>query len=324
MIILFPLLVIALGMAGEAFFSGIETGMISIRRMRLRHFVRRGSRRAEILQHFLENTDRLLGTTLVGTNICVVLVSITAADLAAELIGEWGEAVSTVVISILVLVFCEYLPKTWFQSRPLSRCHRFADALRTADRILRPLALVVVGLTRLVLPGPRRSFSEPVPFVTKEDLKTLAREGEEDGVLSPKERAMIHRVMELSAKEASQIMIPRDQMVAVDAATTVTAFCKKARETRITRMPVHDTKKNSFVGVINLFDVLRASDINSDQPVMQFARPPLFVPEDMPVDDIFPRLRRFRQPLGLVVDEEGTVTGLVTTEDILEEIVGQL
>jgi putative hemolysin len=324
MMILFSLLVIAVGMSGQAFFSGIETGMISIRRMRLRHFVRRGSRRAEILEYFLENTDRLLGTTLVGTNVCVVLVSITAAELVAELIGQWGEVVSTAVMSLLVLVFCEYLPKNWFQRRPLSRCYRFADALRAADRILRPFAFVVVGLTRLLVPGPAKSFSTPLPFVTKEDLKTLAREGEEDGVLSSKERAMIHRVMELSGKNAARITVPLEKMVTVDSTTSIADFCQKARESQRTRMPIYDANKESYVGIINVFDILRASAVDSTQTVMQFARPPLFVPEDMPVDDIFPRLRRFRQPMGLVVDEEGAVTGLVTTEDILEEIVGQL
>jgi CBS domain containing-hemolysin-like protein len=119
-------------------------------------------------------------------------------------------------------------------------------------------------------------------------------------------------------------MVPREDMVAVDSTTSVADFCEKARETRWTRMPIYDSQKESHVGVINVFDVLRAPTAGDTQTVMDFARPPLFVPEDMPVDDIFPRLRRFRQPMGLVVDEEGAVTGLVTTEDILEEIVGQL
>ncbi len=324
MTVVIPLLVILLSMVGGAFFSGMETGVISIHRMRLRHFVRRGSRNAKILQGFLENSDRLFGTTLVGTNICVVLISVTAADLAVELIGELGEAVSTVVVSAFVLIFCEYLPKAWFQNRPLRRCGRYAGFLSLMERLFHPLAIVIIGLTRWMIPGPSKLFSSSVPFVTREEVKLLAKEGERNGVLSPRERVMIHRVMELSGKTPRQIMTPRDEMVLVDGTTTVSEFCAKARETGLTRMPVYDKKGDRFTGVINVFYVLRTCSANPGEPVARFARQPMLIQEDMPVDDIFPRLRHFRQPMSLVIDADNEVTGLVTTEDILEEIVGQL
>ncbi len=132
------LLLILVCMLGHAFFAGIETGVISIHRMRLRHFVRKGSMNARILESFVTNFDRLLGTTLVGTNICVVIISVVAASLAVQLNIPGGKAASSAVMTILIIVFAEYLPKAWFHSRPLERCERFATVLRFAEWILQP------------------------------------------------------------------------------------------------------------------------------------------------------------------------------------------
>ncbi len=182
-------------LVGAAFFSGIETGMISINRMRLQHAVRSGSRNFKIIRDFLENPDRLLGTTLTGTNICIVTLSVLSAGFVSRQIPGYGEMVSTALVTILVLVFGEYLPKAWFRSRPLERCHYFAGLLLFFDRALFIVSFPVVWLTRWMVPGSENTISHHAPFVTKDDLKQLAQEGEKDGVLSAKERVMIHRVM---------------------------------------------------------------------------------------------------------------------------------
>jgi CBS domain containing-hemolysin-like protein len=318
------IMIIIACMAGSAFFSGMETGVISIHRMRLRHFVRRGSKGAELLQGYLDNSDRLLGTTLVGTNICVVVISVVSASMAVDLLGEWGGAASTVVMSVLVLVFSEYLPKAWFHSRPLERCRRFAGMLRIGELILKPLGVTIIWLTRWLVPGPSRPLSKPLPFVTREDLKVLAREGEKDGVLSREERDMIHRVFELSGKRAREIMVPLKNMTSVWADTTVDKFFETARTSGFTRMPVRAKDTGEFAGVINVFYVLSSPELDTSRKVADFVRPPLFVSENMPVDDILPRMRRSRQPMCFVSNDESEVVGLITTEDILEEIVGQL
>jgi len=318
------LLIIFACMFGASFFAGMETGIISIHRMRLRHFVRKGSASARILQGFVLHPDRLLGTTLVGTNICMVVVSVVAASLAVSLLGHWGETVSTVVMSALVLVFSEYLPKAYFHSRPIERTRPFARMLRFWEIVFKPLSKTMVWLTGWLVPGASKTFSAPAPFVTRDDLKVLAREGEKDGVLSPRERVMIHRVMELSGKRAGQIMVPRDQMVFVESDMQVREFFDRARDSGFTRMPVYDREQDKFTGVINVFYVLSRHPIDAEKTVAAFTRPPLLVDERMPVDDIFPRLRRFRQPMCLVTDEAREVAGLLTTEDVLREIVGKL
>ncbi len=319
------LVAIAVCMLGAAFFSGMETGVISIRRIRLRHLVEEGSRRGRILQAFLDQSDRLLGTTLVGSNICVVVASITAASLASRLSPVWGKAASSVAMTVVLLIFCEYIPKTWFQSRPLERCRFFADPLQIAWHLLRPIGATVTWLTRWLVPSASVSSDGQKPFVTREDLKVLTRELGHHGVISPKERVMIHRVFELSSKTAADIMIPRDQMKDVSSRASASEVLQTARDSGLTRLPVYDAEATTFVGVINILDVLSTTvPASGDDWAADYMRAPQFIPHDMPVDDILPRMRLLRQPLSLVLNHESQVVGLVTTEDVLEEIVGQL
>ncbi|MDP6524273.1 MAG: CNNM domain-containing protein [Kiritimatiellia bacterium] len=318
------LMIIGVCMILEAFFSGMETGVISIHRLRLRHSVMSGSKAAKILSGYLENTDRLLGTTLVGTNICVVMISVVSASLAVRLMGSGGQAVATLLTAVTVLVFCEYLPKAWFHSKPLERCSRFAKFLRMSERIVHPLSVAILGVVRLFVPGATRMYSKSDPFITKEELKTLAWEGAKSGVLSSKESTMIHRVLELSGERADDIMIPSNEMTAVFSGATVKEFLELCRTSGFTRMPVHDDAAADFVGIINVYYVLSHHDLNYEMPIASFVRSPLLIPAGMPVDEIFPRLRRSRQPMCLVKDSEGDVIGLITTHDILEEIVGEL
>jgi putative hemolysin len=317
------LLLILLCLIGHAFFAGIETGVISIHRLRLRHFVRKGSRNARILESFLVDFDRLLGTTLVGTNICLVIPSVAATSIAVRLGVPGGEGVASAIMTLVVVVFAEYLPKAWFHSRPLERCTRFAGILRMSEVILMPISFAILGITKLISSGGKQAFRKPDPFVTREDLKLLAREGEEDGVLSAKERYMIHRVIELSGKTAEDVMVPREQMIVAYADMHMPEFLALARECGLTRLPVVDRKTGDYVGVINVFYVLAAGKEHGTRTVADFVRPPQFIPASLPVDDILPRMRRGRQPMCLVTRDE-TVIGLITTEDILRIIVGKL
>lgn len=318
------LIFIIAGLLGSAFFSGIETGVISINRLRLKHYLRKGDRRAVILNYYLEDSDRLLGATLVGNNICNVVVTVTSASIAVRLFGVSGEAVSAFVVVVLLLVFGEYFPKAWFSSKPYYRSVGFADLLRFMDGLLRPLSYLLVGLTKIFVPGPARSFVKPLPFVTRDDLKMLTKDSEQSGVLSKRETWMIHRVFELSVKKAAQIMIPIEDAAKVERNMPVEDFLSFARDRKVTRMPVYDQESGEYIGIVNVMYILSSLPSAAEKNVGAFVRPVAFIAPDMPVDDIFPKMRRSSQPMILVRSDAGKVLGLITTEDILEEIVGKL
>ena len=308
-------------MAMAAFFSGIETGVISIHRVRLRHLVERSSRRARILQGFLNRPDRLLVTVLVGTNLCVVVCSVVGASLATYALPEWGKAVSSIIVTIIFLIFSEYLPKAWFQARPLERSLPFADVLQVSYFLLRPIGVVINGVTNLLAPktvGHHARIRKP--FVTREDLKTLTHELSQHGAISPEEHQMIDRVLELSRSVAGRIMKPRSGLVVVNDTTTVGEMLETARRTGFRRYPVYAERAKRFIGIVNIADVLSAGPEDMKCTVADYMRSPQFIPDYMPVDDILPRMKRTQQAMLLVTDAHSQVIGLVTTEDVLGEI----
>ncbi|MEI7435188.1 MAG: CNNM domain-containing protein [bacterium] len=325
------LIVIAFCLTANAFFAGIETGVISLNRMQLRHRVDNGDRAAARLQEFLDHPDRLLATTLVGVNLAMVMVAVLAGHLGTEVEqaltgrsnGYWGETLANIAMMLIVLVFAEYLPKAWFQSDPLPRCSRFARLLVFSEHLLRPLGNAMTWITQALLPGNLKQQAPRPMFVTKDELELLAHEGEEHGALSPKQRIMIRRVFALTEKKVVDIMIPAAQIVRVTTDTTVQQFLDQCRGAKFNRFPVYNKAQQAYTGVVNIFDVF-AANAPDTAPLAPFVQPPLFVAASAPLTEVFTLLRRSRRRQCLVTGHSGAVVGIVTTETILREIVGQM
>lgn len=319
------LLLLAGFMVLAAFYSGVETGLISIPRIRLYKLAKSGNAAARILKKFLDSPDLMFGTTLTGTNLSLVITSVIAADMARIYLGKGGEAVSSVVVTILLLVFSEYLPKAWFHSLPLERCMRFSRALQLSGMVFQPVARAIVAMTRVLVPGTSQSMGHADQFASREEIRMIFRQGGKEGGLATAKQQMIHGVFELSSQSARDIMIPRGQMICVDAETGMDAFYEMVRSSRFTRYPVYDRAQEKFIGIVNVFQVVSENpQRRSAATVAAFARPLLTVDENMPVDAVLPRMRRLRQPMCLVSGADNQVVGMLTTEDILVEIVGKL
>ncbi len=309
-------------LTGAAFFEGMETGVISLNRMRLRHLAEQGDKAARILQNFLEHPDRLLGTTLVGTNLFIVMASVISANRGSRL-GEWGEAIAGIIITLLALVFSQYLPKAWFQSRPLKRCRPFAIPLRWSALMLRPFINTINWLTAWIIPSDGASVSSRPLVSTKDEFNILAQESEAHGTLSPRQRIMIRRVLELSGKKARDIMTPREKMTVLTAHSSVNDLMVTVRLSTHPRLPVYAADGNTFQGTINFFDVMAGCEDNKACPIDRFVRPPFFINEDTPLMETFAKLRLSHQAMCLVVDSKSNVTGLITNQNVLQEIVGK-
>lgn len=321
--ILQDLIIVTLCLIGAAFFAGIETGVISIHRMRLRHLAERGDRTSRILEQFLEKPDKLLGTTLVGTNLCVVIASIVSASAGHVLCGASGEAVMGVIMTVIILIFSEYIPKAWFQSQPLRRCRPFAQPLLWSAGILRPAVSLINWITQWMIPTSIKDNSPRRLFATKDEIDILAMESAEHGVLSPKQRIMIRRVLDLSGKTAADIMTPRAVMHIVTSSSSMKEFFNKVSASSHTRLPVYDEAAGVFSGTVNYFDVVSQCGECTHDSLAGFVRPPLLVPETMPMIEVFSKLRQSRQPVCLVGKSPAEVTGLITNQNILDQIVGK-
>ena len=260
-----------------AFFAGIETGVISINQLKLRHLEEEEEdRSAQLLDIFRANPDRLWGVPLVGVNICMVGASVLGARLGHALLGRGGEVISEFLTAMVVLVCCEYLPKAWFQSNPLQRTRPFARVLWIAAQALQPFADFFNWLTAFLLRGLPAVEEQGRPMVTREEIDILAKESAEHGNLTPKQRIMIHRVVDLAGKSIERIMVPRKRMVFIDSQASGEEFLKLSRESGFTRLPVYDEARGVFVGIANLFDVLAALPNRYGEPITSFMRPAHF------------------------------------------------
>ena len=305
-----------------AFFAGIETGVISINRLRLQHLVRRQVPGAKTIRHFLTHSDLLLGTTLIGTNLSYVVSAVLAASIGRRLYGGLGAAAAGAGLVVVVLVFCEYIPKAWFQAAPARRTLPFAGLLRAAANALRPFSFLVNLIIRWALPRRDAKGVEDKMLVTREELLHLAREGERSGVLTSHESEMIHGVFDLTHKTCATLMTPRDKMASVSVAATPAEILALARVREFNRLPVYDPDQKSFVGVVHVFDVL-ADDAPAGKTAADYMRPPQLVASYLPVDHLLPRMRVTRLPLFLVTDDRYEVIGLITLEDVLREVTGE-
>jgi hypothetical protein len=211
-VIALELLMLLFCLVGAAFFAGIETGIISINRLRLQHLVRRNVPGAKTIRHFLTHSDLLLGTTLVGTNLLHVVSAVLAASIGQDLGGAAGATAAGVAMLVVTLVCCEYVPKAWFQAAPARRTLPLAHVLRAAAWALLPATFLVNLVVRWLLPRRDAKEVEDKLLVNREELLHLTREGEQSGVLTKHESEMIHGVFELTHKTCDALMTPRDKM----------------------------------------------------------------------------------------------------------------
>ncbi|HMP72920.1 MAG TPA: hemolysin family protein [Kiritimatiellia bacterium] len=315
------LIVISVMFLLSGFFSGIETGMISINRLRLRHLVRYRVKGAEVLQDFLQRPDYLLGTTLVGNNIANTTFSVLLVGVWSGYSETHGAWMGGLVATVLLLVFCEYLPKAWFRSAPAQRCLTFAPVMHWFGRILYPVSHVVMRMVQAATPFLRTSGVENQPLVTRDEFMHIVHEGHKTGTLSQDEVRMISGVFELRSLACKDIMTPMQKAVYVHPDTSHDDICMLARARPTNQFPVYDRGQRLFVGVVYIVDVL-SDPAPEGKTAKDYMRPPQLVAADTPVDHVLPRMRVTRQPIVLVTDREHRVVGFVTIGDVVEEIVG--
>ena len=325
MIVVSSIMLMLLGIALSAFFAGMETGLISLNRIRLRHEVERKHRRAMVLNVFVENTERLLGTTLLGTNLASVVMAVVTSSLAGYLFGR-GYLVglgATIVASALLLIFGEIVPKTLFRHYPHRLCTTCADLLNAAAWLFAP----IVALLGLIMRGIARvsggNIDQPRSFfVTREELKHLAKEGEAGGALTTEERQMIDGVFDFQHKTMHEVMVPLSRTVTVARSTPVEELFAVSQRTGYARLPVRDG--DHIVGVANVYEILFEGDAGGAKTAGELMQKPQFVRSTERIDRILPVLRASRNPISVVVNPEGRHLGIVTIEDIVEEIVGDV
>lgn len=309
----------------SAFYSGSETALVSVDKIKMNRLAEEDNKRAKIIRDFLANPEKMLGLTLVGTNLAnvvtaqlMLLLMIVLLDASETTQGQ----VATTVTTLLLLIFGELLPKTIFRVKADALALRYAYPLRISEFILGFIVNVVTYLTNFLVKIIGKNSQSTSPDAGRDELRLLATMGEQSGELLRDQRRMIHSVLDLQSQTIEQVMVPLVDIVAVEKNTDIETFLRTASESGFSRIPVYDGQIYNIVGIVHLLDVIYA---NGDaRTIQRFIRTDLHVvPESKNTSVLLKEIQRSRHTMVFVVDEYGGVVGLVTVEDLVEEIVGE-
>ena len=324
----------------SAFYSGSETALVSVNKIRINQLVESKDAQAKIIHRLVESPDRMLALTLAGTNLANVLISQFGDRLTARVLPNaehLQEPIAILWVTTLLLIFGEILPKTIFRVKADSLALRYAYPLRVSESVLAPLIFLVQTLTKLIVRIIDRGASTPSPDAQREELRLLATMGERSGNLLTDQRRMIHSLLNLQDRTVAQVMVPLVDIVAIERNTNREDFLQIATDAGFSRIPVYEEQIYNIVGIVNLLDVIYddvASGTDAEKHSQGDTAPPTtiepfirtdlhFVPESKNINALLKEIQNTRHTMVFAVDEYRGTVGLVTIEDLVEEIVGE-
>jgi Mg2+/Co2+ transporter CorB len=310
-------------------FSGSETALTASSRGTMLRLAKAGNPDAIIVTRLLENRQRLIGALLIGNNVATIVSSALATELLLYWFGDVGVIYATVAMTVLIIVFCELLPKTAAIIAPDRHALAVARPIARVVAVLGPVLAAAEWLVRrlLALAGMKHGESEPL-LPPHERLRGAVDLMHREGSVEKHDRDMLGGLLDLRDLTVADVMIHRTEVITADVGETADKVIERVIIEMVTRIPLWRGTPENIVGILHVKDLLRAIEAAggdaSKIDIMSIARPPWFVPDIRPLSEQLKAFRRRRTPLALVVDEYGEFMGIVTLEDILEEIVGDI
>ena len=324
---LLGIVAIAVLIGMSAFFSSSEIAMFSLPKHRVDSLVEEGVKSAKTIQNLKDNPHRLLVTILVGNN----LMNIAMTAIATALIGVYVESalvtiiLTTFGITAIVLLFAETAPKSYAVEHTESWSLKIARPLKYSEMVLYPLVVVFDYLTRVVnkITGGRAAIEST--YVTREEIQNIIQTGEREGVIEEEEREMLDRIFRFNNTIAKEVMTPRLDVTAVPKEASVEEAIEKCVHADHERVPVYDGNLDNIVGIVQVRDLVRELRYSEGEPSLErVVKPTLHVPESKNADELLEEMQDNRLQMVIVIDEFGTTEGIITLEDMVEEIVGDI
>jgi len=314
----------------EGFFSGSETAITSVNRVNLRQKAQAGDTRAERLLRLIQNWETFLGTTLVGTNLAVV----TSTSLAELVVSRWcpptwQSLANTMIMTPIIVLFGEMLPKSIGRAKADQIATALVTPLRLAQCVLYPLVWIAGCTARLLANLFGREATHHSAFVSRDDLRILAELAVEEGAVAPETGEMLRALFDLDRRPVSAVMTPIVSVDSLPLDATAADLERLAAETGRSRFPVYQDRVDNIVGIVDIRSVLFRDDgpdaeLPPDHPIRPFIEPAPFVPETKTINELLEEFRNLPADMAVVVDEHGGCIGIITSEDVIEEIVGDI
>ena len=316
------LLIILLVMS--AFFSMSETALMALSKIRIRHMVDEGVKGAKLVEKLTQDPNKLLGAILIGNNIVNIGASAIATSVAVDAFGESGVGVVTIVMTILVLIFGEITPKSIAKQRSEQVALKVSKIINVVVKVFKPLIFVFTAISsvfiRLLGGDPKASES----FITEEELRTMVGVSEEEGVLEGVEKEMIFNVFDFVDAQVKDVMVQRVDVVAIDVNANYEEILDVIKKEQFSRIPVYDQTIDDIVGVLYVKDLIMAGDRKDDFKVIDYIREPFYTFEFKKIKELFNEMKKTRNHLAIALDEYGGTVGIVTIEDLIEEVFGDI
>lgn len=311
-------------LALSAFFSGSETALMSLNRIRLKHLVDKNVPNAKVIYGFLDSPGRLLSTLLIGNNVVNIVISSIATVLFIALFGQtYGAPAAVLAVTVVVLIFGEVAPKTLASHSAERFALKVAKPIAALMVVFSPFVSVLTWITSKViyLAG---SPPKQTGLVTEDEIRTVIHIGQSEGVIKLNERKMLTSVLEFNATLVREIMIPRIDIFALSHDMAVAEAARFAVEQLFSRIPVYRDSVDNIIGLIHVKDLLAAVLDRPTVLAQDIMRPVLFVPETRQIGQLLEQMQKERVSVAIVLDEFGATSGMAAIEDIVEEIVGEI
>lgn len=307
----------------SAFFSSSETALTTVNQIRMRTLADNGDKRAARVLRVTGNPGKMLSAILIGNNIVNLSASSISTSLAIHLFGNTGAGIATGILTFLILIFGEVTPKTMATIKADSMSLTAVAPIGFLMKILTPVIFIINKLSLGLMFLLHVNIKDAQKKMTEEELRTIVDVSQENGVIEHEERDMIHNLFDFGDAEAKEIMVPRIDMTFVQADATYQEVLDIFRQDMFTRLPVYEDSTDNVIGIINMKDFLLQND-TPEFSVRNLLREPYFTYEHKNTADLFLEMRKSSISLAIVLDEYGVTAGLITLEDLLEEIVGEI
>ncbi|WP_027633025.1 HlyC/CorC family transporter [Clostridium hydrogeniformans] len=307
----------------SAFFSSAETALMTLSKIRIKHMVEEGIKGADKIEKLIENPNKLLGSILIGNNVVNIGASALATSIAIDTFGNEGVAMATGIMTVLVLIFGEITPKSLAAQNSEKISLKVVNIISIVVTILKPVVIVFTYISAPFIKLLGGDASKNQPFITQDELKTMVEVGEEEGVLEVQEKEMIYNVFEFGDLQVKDVMVQRVDIEAIEIDSTYEEVMELIKREQFSRIPVYKETIDDIVGILNVKDLLILDEAEKFS-IESSMREPYYTYEFKKIMDLFRDMQKNRAYMAVVLDEYGGTVGIVTMEDLVEEIVGEI